>query len=53
MGRIEEPGRNVERMVGRGREDATPFYLQAGVMIVVALVVLVVVGLTVLAMALA
>ena len=53
MARIEEPSQDVERMVGRGREDATPVYLQAGVMIVVAIVVAVVVGLVFLAQALA
>ena len=48
MPRVEEPGRSVWRLVGRGREDATPFYLHFGVLTAAAIV-----GLVFLAQALA
>jgi hypothetical protein len=52
MPRVEEPGHNVWRLVGRGREETTPAYLQFGVLAAVAVVVGVVVGLVFLAQAL-
>ena len=53
MPRVEEPGRNVFRLVGRGREESTPAYLHVGVLAAVAVVVGVIVGLVFLAQALA
>jgi hypothetical protein len=52
MPRVEEPGRNPWRLVGRGREDSTPAYLHLGVLTAVALVVGLIVGLVFLAQAL-
>jgi hypothetical protein len=52
MARVEEPGRNVSRLVGRGREDSTPLYLHFGVLTAVAVAVGLVVGLVFLAQAL-
>lgn len=53
MALVEEPERNRWRLAGRGREESTPFYLHAGVLVVVALIVGVIVGLVFLAQALA
>jgi hypothetical protein len=53
MARVEESGRNVWRLVGRGREETTPAYLHFGVLVAVAVVVGVIVGLVFLAQALA
>ena len=53
MPRVEEHGRSVSRLVGRGREDTTPFYLHFGVLTAVAIVVGLVVGLVFLTQALA
>jgi hypothetical protein len=53
MARVEEPGRNVWRLTGRGREDTTPLYLHFGVLTAVAIVVALIVGLVFLAQALA
>lgn len=50
---VEEPGRSAWRLVGRGREDTTPFYLHLGVLTAVAIVVGLIVGLVFLAQALA
>ncbi|HZQ63631.1 MAG TPA: hypothetical protein VFA66_00200 [Gaiellaceae bacterium] len=52
MARVEEKGRNLWRLVGRGREDTTPVYLHAGVLAAVAALVGVIVGLVFLAQAL-
>jgi hypothetical protein len=52
MARVEEPGRNVFRLVGRGREESTPAYSHLGVLVVVGLLVGVIVGLVFLAQAL-
>jgi hypothetical protein len=53
MARVEEPGGNVWRLTGRGREDTTPLYLHFGVLTAVAIVVGLIVGLVFLAQALA
>jgi hypothetical protein len=53
MARVEEPGRSIWRLIGRGREDTAPAYLHLGVVVAVAVVVGVVVGLVFLAQALA
>jgi hypothetical protein len=53
MARVEEIGRNVWRLVGRGREDTVPAYLHVGVLTAVAIVVGLIVGLVFLAQALA
>jgi len=53
MARVEETGRNIWRLVGRGREDSVPVYLHFGVLTAVAVVVALIVGLVVLAQALA
>lgn len=52
MARVEESGRSIWRLVGRGREETAPAYLQFGVLIAVAVLVGVVVGLVFLAQAL-
>jgi hypothetical protein len=53
MPRVEEPGRNVWRLTGRGREDTTPLYLHFGVLTAIAIVIGLIVGLVFLAQALA
>jgi hypothetical protein len=45
VARIEEPRRNLFRLVGRGREESTPLYLHHGVLLTVALVAGIVVAL--------
>jgi len=52
MARVEERGRNIGRLVGRGREETVPAYLQFGVLAAVAVVVGLIVGLVFLAQAL-
>ena len=39
MARIEEPGQDVERMVGRGREETTPLYLLSVALLALTLVI--------------
>jgi hypothetical protein len=53
MARIEEPRRNVFRLMGRGREETAPVYLQLGVIATVSIVVGLIVGLVFLAYELA
>jgi hypothetical protein len=53
MAEIQEKGRRVGRVVGRGRDERTPLYLLIAVATVVGVVVGVVVGLVFLAQALA
>jgi hypothetical protein len=52
MARVEEAGRNIWRLVGRGREETAPAYLHFGVFAAVAVVVGLIVGLVFLAQAL-
>jgi hypothetical protein len=52
MARVEERGRNVWRLVGRGREETVPAYLHLGVLTAVAFLVALIVGLVFLAQAL-
>jgi hypothetical protein len=52
MARVEETSRNIWRLVGRGREETAPAYLQFGVLALVGCVVGLVVGLVFLAQAL-
>jgi hypothetical protein len=53
MARVEERGRNIWRLVGRGREESAPAYLQLGILVAVGVVVGLIVGLVFLAQALA
>ncbi len=53
MARIEERERSVWRLLGRGREETTPAYLQLSVLALVAALVGAVVGLVFLVQALA
>jgi hypothetical protein len=53
MPRVEEPGRNVWRLAGRGREDTTPLSPHFGVLTAIAIVIGLIVGLVFLAQALA
>jgi hypothetical protein len=53
MAKIEEPGRNPWRLMGRGREESAPAFLHFGVLVVVGVFVALVVGLVFLAQALA
>jgi hypothetical protein len=53
MARVEEVGRNIWRLVGRGREDTTPVFMHFGVLTAVAVLVALIVGLVFLAQALA
>ncbi len=53
MARVEEPGRNLWRLVGRGREETTPMLSYGGVALLVAVLAGVIVGLVFLAGALA
>jgi hypothetical protein len=50
---VEEKGRRIARVVGRGRDERTPLYLHFGVLTAVAIVVGIIVGLVFLAQALA
>ena len=53
MARVEERGRNVWRLVGRGREETAPVYLHFGVLTAIAVLVALIVGIVALAQALA
>jgi len=53
MTEIQEKGRRVGRLVGRGRDERTPLYLLTAVVVVGGIVVGVVVALVFLAQALA
>lgn len=53
MARVEETGRNIWRLVGRGREETAPAYLNLGILAAVAVLVGVIIGLVFLAQALA
>jgi hypothetical protein len=52
MARVEERGRSIWRLVGRGREESTPAYLQLGVLVLVAIAVGLIVAIVFLAQAL-
>jgi hypothetical protein len=52
MARVEEKGRNIWRLVGRGREDTVPVYLHFGLLTGIAVLVALIVGLVVLAQSL-
>jgi hypothetical protein len=41
---MEQEGRRLHRLVGRGRDEAAPFYLHVGVLLAVGVVVAIVVG---------
>jgi hypothetical protein len=49
---VEDKGRRIARLVGRGKDETVPVYLQMGVLIAVGLFVGLVVGLVFLARAL-
>jgi hypothetical protein len=53
MTELKEGAERTHRVVGRGRDERTPFYLHLGVLVVVAVLVGVVVGLVFLVQALA
>ncbi len=53
MARVEQRGRNIWRLVGRGREETVPAYLHFGLLTAIAVVVVLIVGLVFLAQALA
>jgi hypothetical protein len=46
MSEVQRESRRLHRMLGRGRDEAAPFYLQLGVLLAIALVVGVVVGIS-------
>jgi hypothetical protein len=46
MAEIDREGRRLHRLMGRGRDEAAPFYVQAAVLLIVGAVVGVLVGIS-------
>jgi hypothetical protein len=46
MAELQREGRRLHRLIGRGRDEAAPFYLQMGVLLAVGLAVGVATGIS-------